>query len=239
MTQRNRERRCFYQLNDRRLRILDLTLASRFIVNEQYACAGCRQQLSTMWHRCPKPVNVVVSTTSSAWVEGIGGLFLTALDAGLAELLRPHFRGIVTGHVFLDPGDGSLQPTRFVTAAAPANQRVQSDRGRYCRHMVYGCCGVYANKIGWAGGAIVERTLDDRLVSVDQDGNILIADELVKALDLRKRFPKLWLYRVDVVPEPLDGEILPGDSDWDGSFRPAPEPEMPPEAPGRGRVTLG
>jgi hypothetical protein len=233
---RRTEPRCFYALNDRRLRILDLTPASLAVVKERYSCSDC-WHLSRQWHQRPEPINLVVHNISTAWVESISDLAVIALDATLVDTLYPFCRNLIFGTVYVDDDISRPTKTRFVTVAAAAQDRIQSDRGRYCRHYRYECCGVFVNTIGWASGAIVQRTLDDRLVYVDQDGMVLVADLLVRELELRKRFPRLWLYRVDVVPEPLDGEVLPGDPGWDGTFRPAPPPEMPPGMPKRGRVT--
>ena len=215
---RRSETRCFYSINDRRLEILDLTPASQAVINERYKCAAC-WHLSRWWHDHPEPISVVVDRVTPAWVESIGDIALVALDAELLDVLAPYSGDMFCGEVVLDQGSGELQSTRFVTVAAPAARRIQSDRGRYCVHTHWECCDVYTNAIGWASGAIVERTLDNRLVYVDQDGRILVADELIKMLELTRRFPRLWLERIDVVTEPLDNETLPGDPEWDGVLR--------------------
>lgn len=222
---RLKRKRCFYSLNDRRLKILDLTPASEIVFDERYRCTemGFCRHLSPRWHERPEPINVVVRRVTSAWVEGIAGTDigtdLTTLDSELLDALAPYCRGMVFGKVLLDRGEGRPEPTRFATVTAPKFLRIQSDRGQYCVHWQHPCCGVVVNSVGWAKGAIVERTLDDRLVYVDQDGSILVADELVQRLGLKERFSKLWLQRIDVVPEPLDKETLPGDPGWDGQIR--------------------
>lgn len=240
-TSRHSPTRCFYHLKDRRTQVLDLTPVSLAVVNERYRCTGhlC-PYLSPRWHEHPEGIDVVVEKYDSrAWVETIARFSLRALDVYLSDVLAPYCRDIFFGKVYVDAGTDTTETTRFVTVAAPASRRIQSDRGRYCRHMPvqFECCGVFTSNIGWASGAIVERTLDDRLVYVDQDGHVLVADELVEKLELRKRFPQLWLYRVDVVPEPLDSEVLPGDRGWDGVFRPAEPPVLPEAKPKPGRVT--
>lgn len=212
--------RCFYNLSDRRLEIMDLTPASQAVVDERYRCSGkgC-PNLSSHWHRQPEPINIVVDRVTPAWIERIGHFDIMALDTELVDALAPHCRDILFGTVSIDEGYGDLQPTRFVTVTAPAPRRIQSDRGQYCLHMRWPCCGVFTNTIGSADGAIVERTLDDRLIYIDQDGHVLVADELVKSLDLKHRFPKLRFERIDVVPEPLDKETLPDDPGWNGTLQ--------------------
>jgi hypothetical protein len=49
--------------------------------------------------------------------------------------------------------------------------------------------------------------------------NIFVTDTLIADLDLKQRFPDLRLEECPVVDEPLDGETLPGDPEWDGVLR--------------------
>ena len=233
-----KKRRCFYELNDRRAKVLDLTPASLAIMNERHRCPGnACPNLSPHWHNHPEPINIVVDRVAPAWVEKVAGIDLFALQVDLVDVIEPYSHDMLFGKVSLDDGSGGLQSTHFSTVTAPADRRIQSDRGRHCRHMRWNCCDVFQNKIGWASGAIVEHTLDDRLVYINEGGWVLVADELVERLELKRRFPKLWLYRIDVIPEPLDGEVLPGDPSWDGVFRQAPPPVMPEGMPKGGRVT--
>lgn len=227
------KKRCFYSLNDRRLKILDLTPESLAVVSERYACpnhmlwdstnphspAYPLGYLSPRWNRSPEPINIAVQQVAKCDVSGVAGLCVSLIDKKLADALGPYCRDIYIGSVTRPGASGRLEPTRFVTMAAPLEKKIQSDRGKHCQHVYHPCCGVSVNTIGWAKGAIVERTLDDRLVYVDQDGRVLVADELVEKLDLKHRFPKLWLQRIDVVLEPLDKETLPGDPGWDGVLR--------------------
>ena len=84
----------------------------------------------------------------------------------------------------------------------------------------------------------MKRYLDDRLVYLDGHGALYVDDALAKSLRLRERFPDLRLYRFDVIPEPLDGDVMPGDPGWDGVFREQRSmPEPPKVDPPRGRWT--
>lgn len=240
MTEQARKRkRWFYELDDRRCQILQLTDECQAVVRDRYKCPGrgC-WHLSQRWHESPEPIDLIVKHVhTTALVEGIEGLGVIVLDMKLMDSLGPYCREMVVGRVYVDRGSAAPALTRFVTLTAPLRRRIQSDRGRFCRHSHYECCPVFVNTIGWASGAIVERTLDDRGVYIDQSGHVLVDRELAEQLKLRARFSGLWLYRVDVVPEPLDGEVLPGDPGWDGVFRPGPPPVMPERMPKRGRVT--
>jgi hypothetical protein len=217
-------KRCFYRLNDRRDGIFKLTPASRAEVMAHHQCPGTKDwacpYLSPHWHEQPAPIHVIVNSLPSKLVSMTDVIIdLTILHKDVLEVLAQHCQGICCGNVILDSKTTEPQTTHFVTVAMPKRYRIQSDRGRNCRHKYFACCGVFSNHIGWAKGAIVERTLDDRQVYVDQDGWILVADKLVEDLALKERFPSLWLEPIPVVPEPLDGESLPGDPDWDGVLR--------------------
>jgi hypothetical protein len=233
-----KSKHCFYEVNDRRARIPHLTPDSLAEVAARYRCPGhlCTN-LSPRWHANPEPINIEIQSVPASQFDEPYELAVSLLEAAVIDVLIPYCRHMYFGEVTGSVTRGRSPRTQFCTVAAPKQWRIQSDRGRHCRHVRYECCDVYRNIIGWASGAIVERSLDDRLIYVDQFGSVLISHELAERLELKNRFPKLWLYRVDVVPEPLDGEVLPGDPGWDGVFRPAPPPVFPGRFPKRGRVT--
>lgn len=52
-----------------------------------------------------------------------------------------------------------------------------------------------------------------------------VEEGLVAKLKLPERFKDLKLKRVRVVPEPLDGDVLPGDPGWTGRFKEQPLPK--------------
>lgn len=235
-----RRKRSFFYVNDRRAEIVDLTPRSDEVVRRKYQCPGrACPGVSLEWSKNPQPIDIEVEREPGAsQSDAVSGFSLTLLDAAVVDVLAPYCRHIYFGSVTTAGPSGQPVPTRFVTVAAPKQHRIQSTRGRFCRHFITDCCGVAFNEIGWASEPIVERTLDDRLVYIDQSGWVLVADELVERLELKRRFPKLWLYRVDVVTEPLDGEVLPGDPGYKGVFIPNPNPPVLPKGkPRRGRVT--
>lgn len=237
-TPRASKKRFFHLLHDRRADIPDLTPESELVLNEKYRCSGklCLY-LSNWWHTHPEPIDLSIEWCPKSWSDRPGNLGLRMLNHSIVELLSPYCEGMHFGTVLGRDTKGGLQKTPFVTVAAPRTARIQSHRGRHCRHSHHSCCNVFINKIGWASEAIVERSLDDRLVYMDEQGDVLVDSELAERLELKTRFPKLWLYKVAVVPEPLDGEVLPCDPGWDGTFRPGPWPEPPETRLKKGRVT--
>jgi hypothetical protein len=225
MMKERKRKRCFYELNDRRAVVPPLTLESLAVVCARYTCpnhmlwdstnpgrpAWPVGHLSPQWNRNPEPIDIAVQWIAETYIDCPDGINVSMIDRDVFDAIQPYCRDIYVGRVASHGKLGDLQPT--------LSKKVQSDRGRHCLHLHHECCGVFTNQIGWAKGAIVERTLDDRLVYLNQDGNILVADELAERLELKGRFPKLGLQRVDVVSEPLDGETIPGDPGWDGVLR--------------------
>lgn len=224
-----KRKRVFYELADRRSGILELTPESLAVVCERYTCPhhmlsdGDPEKsqiplgsLSSHWNRYPEPINIAVVKVAKCYVDCVIGLDTTLLEHSLVEVLRPHFKDVYIGRVMVASETGGLEQSPMMTIAATLANKIQSDRSRYSRHFYKECCGLCTNTVGWATGAIVERTLDDRQVYVNQDGNVLVDGELAARLGLKERFPKLWLRKVDVIPEPLDAETLPGDPGWSG-----------------------
>lgn len=226
----------YYELDDRRALIPSLVSSSLREAQERYLCpgSGC-VELGQHWHLAPSPVNITIEIESPcAWVDTVSDINIDLLHKDLFETIRPYCTDLVVGTVSLTT---SGCPSSYVSVTATNANRVRSDRGRHCRHAQFPCCKVWRNEIGWASGAIVERELGGRGVCIGHNGNVLIESSLAKQLELSKLFPRLWLYRIDVVEKPLDGEVLPGDPEWDGVFRPAPPPELPDKDLKRGRVT--
>ena len=83
---------------------------------------------------------------------------------------------------------------------------------------------------------ILERDLDARWLYLDAYGSLFADARLIAEENIKERFPnpKLRMYPVPVVPEPLDGEVLPGDPGWDGVFKKTPLPIPPKTPPVRG-----
>jgi hypothetical protein len=208
--------------------------------SEFLAAAGCKVCWwpSARWRRHPWPVDVAIKRAPRGPIARVV-VFPTVLRADLAELLRPYLPEALWGSVHVERPHRSEPAGSWLTCVPDRNINLYSDRGTYCRHVIcVGGCGGVGNLIGWASGAIVRRDIGGRLCFFDHDCSIFIADELIEKLQLRRRFPDLLFYEYDVVEEPLDGEILPGDPGWDGVFRPRPRPRVPNLRPKPGRWTV-
>jgi hypothetical protein len=200
-------------------------------------CGGSQSHPGKEWELRPSPISPVLQRVPmgihpSARITAIYSInFWKTIEKHLPECL--------VGEVFVNKG--LKEPSvckEYVSLVMPLKHTVECYRGRYCRHFVcVGGCGRFGNRISWASGAIVKRDLGSRLACMDDDFSIYLHPDIVKSLDLRRSFPDLMLYRVDVVEEPLDGDILPGDPGWTGTFKERRSPPLPKTPLRRGRWT--
>lgn len=72
----------------------------------------------------------------------------------------------------------------------------------------------------WADQGIVESSLAGRRIWGDESQLLFIDESLVRELGLRKNFPDLVFLPHRVIERPEDGDVLPGDSGWTGTFNP-------------------
>lgn len=222
--------------------LLERTTASEREWRATHACKQCGDP-SAAWRAKPVPIDVEVVRSPRGPIASIGGGFVAAvLRADLARTLSPYLLKPLFGSVSVRRPTATDHPGRWVTCTPGEGWGINTERGKYCRHGP-GCreCGRSGgNWIGWASGAVVRRDIDDRLAFFgDGYGQVFVTDALIDQLDLRKRFPDLRFYEYEVVDEPLDGEALPGDPDWDGIFRPGPPVYYPEHVKRkRGRWTI-
>lgn len=109
---------------------------------------------------------------------------------------------------------------------------LEVQRGYYSRHSPCLVCGRLRPANGWAHPVILERYLDNRWAYLYDDP--YVDERLIETESLRERFPTLRFYPVPVVPEPLDGQTLPGDPGWTGAFKKLPIPRPPTTKPEKG-----
>lgn len=201
---------------------------------------GC-SNTSNAWDNDPCPIDLVVTSDP----QGMLDLAIDPLDPvthatvvpgsllmfheEFLGLLRPYCERIIFGSVAVrSPDDSSERVVPYSTVAARMKDRIITTRGKYCRHNIpCPLCGRAGNFIAWARSGALNKSLDDRLVYLNEDMNFLIVDALYKKLELRKRFPKLIFEKVDILEKPQNGEVLPGDPEWDGVFRSMPIPNYP------------
>jgi hypothetical protein len=184
-------------------------------------CPGCYMPRSE-WHEQPNPIDVVLEQppVQGATLASVDS-FPVLIRTDLLEALRPHMRGFVIGRCTKRSPNGT-EPTEYATLYTPRSAQLEAHRGPHCRHEQCAGCGRVWNNVFWAKGGILARNLDDRVVYQDVLGWIYVDAELAGDLRLREVFPDLRYYKkYPVIAEPLDGQVLPGDSGWNGVLRPS------------------
>ena len=189
-------------------------------------CPGCNRwradvPLEPVHVRLAKVPRTLIATT---------GLF-QVVARPLVEVLRPYLQDAVIGSVEV-VGKGRLEDWQTVKGAH--GRVLEIDRGRYSRHRQCHRCGDIVSRNGWSHPVIVERTLDERWLYLGRSDQIVVDGRLLETEGLLERFKPLRAYTVPVVPEPLDGEVLPGDAGWTGTLARVPTPKLPEGKPERG-----
>ena len=212
-------------------------------VKEYRAAHACTQCFgaSAAWRAHPVPIDIEIIHSPRGPIAVVGDCFPIVMRADLAETLTPYLPSPLFGRVTVIKPKLTDRPGMWVTCAPGEGCGVETGRGKYCRHVFcVGGCGGGGNLVGWANGAVLRRDIGDRLAFFGSDlQTVFVTDALIGKLDLKKRFPDLRFYEYDVVDEPLDGEVLPGDPGWDGIFRSGPDVFVPEDVePKRGRSTI-
>lgn len=238
----NRERR-FFEVDSRinaswdTCKELQQTPDSQRRYEAEIGCPQCHMPRAE-WDAEPFPIDMDVTSKPQGCVDNVPG-YPRLFHEELFNILKPYLRGNTVGTVRAVNEYGELRVVPYVTSFAPRKLLLETERGRYCRHFRCRICGWFGQRIGWASGGIVERYLDDRLVYHNTDGDLFVDELVIEKLDLRRRIPDIKLYRYDVIPEPLDGDILPGDPGWTGEFHPQHGLPKGPEIMWAGRSTSG
>jgi hypothetical protein len=209
--------RVFYEVLSRRDEVVDVTAASVRRYQERIRCPVCTAPRAE-WDERPVPIDVEI-TESVRGCVATASMMCNLQREDFHEAIKPYLEGIAVGSVHFVNEELGRRSAPYVTCFVPRHLELEVYRGRYCRHFQCRACGRFTNEVGWAAGAIVERYLDHRLAYLDGNTSIYIDGRLAQELKLKERFPDIRLYRFDVIPEPLDGDVMPGDPGWDGTFR--------------------
>lgn len=218
--------RCF-ELRSRYDELAQATWASEKDYREKHACEQC-YGLGAAWRAHPVAIDFDLLGAPRGPIAVIGGCDASVIRADLARALAPHLPRPLFGRVDLKKPRATDVPGRWVTCVAGEGRGIDTERGPYCRHVFCATCGAGGNCVGWARGAILHRDIIGRSAFFSNGlRDILVTDALINELDLKRRFPDLRFREFPVVEGPLDGQVLPGDPEWDGIFRPRPKPSLP------------
>jgi hypothetical protein len=198
-------------------------------------CPNCLE-MSNEWNALPRPVNVLLDSMPEGYIlfplanKRIVHVILMRDD--LFEALKAHISNALIGDVFTLRRDSSVanspaEKAPYKSLIVPRKFRIQATRGPYCRHYVCPTCNDASNHIGWARGGVVRSSLDDRVLYATNDMYLAMYNDVYRDLKLQGRFPGLGFTKIDIFDEPQDGECIPGDPGWNGTFTPSPLPDLP------------
>lgn len=217
-----------FELRTKYNELLEFTADSEVDYHGRFACE-C-YGLNAAWKANPVPIDIELKRPPKGTIAPVAMSDFCVLRADLADALAPFLPGMLRGRVtfrnFRPPADHP----GWVTCFPGSGRGVETYRGPYCRHVrcPWECGSMGGNLVGWARGAIVRRDIGDQLAFFGRVAEaIYVRDTVIEEARLRERFPDLSPYEFPVVDEPLDGEVLPGDPDWDGVFRPTEMPALP------------
>lgn len=182
-------------------------------------CKVCREE-SERANADPHWIDIDILDLPPGVIGGtIVGVGILRRDLWLA--LRPYAPPTNVGRVRYAVQDGYVE-TEFVSLRTPYVHQVFSSRGKYNRHRLCPLCGKCKSSIYTARDAIMRRDVVGKMCVVNKSGSLILHPSLVEKLHLRdrKRWPGMKLYKIRIIDKPEDGDTLPGDEGWDGTFRP-------------------
>ncbi len=187
-------------------------------IGKSLACPG-RTHLGRQWREQPTAVDVRLRREPKGVRAFCFDIDVSFLRRDLYKALRSHLKGVLVGKVLIAPETGAAaSKSAYVSIVVPPGIAIDPYRGRECQHVQCRRCGEIRST-NWTD-SVAATSLAGRRLWPLEGGGLYIDSGLVEELDLARRFRDLLFLRVKVIPEPLDGDILPGDPGWDGTFRP-------------------
>ncbi|MBY0111966.1 MAG: hypothetical protein K2Y21_04030 [Phycisphaerales bacterium] len=175
---------------------------------------------SAQFNRNRKPLNVEVIERPTTSVVSLGMAEGLALRNDFFKAIKPQLKEMITGKVWHIDDAGKRTRLPYVTIWTPPENRIDINRGEWSRHNICPLCGVISPLNYNDKEAVLTRSLDDRMVYLSMRESLLMDLRLMENLDLKVRFPDLRALRIQVLDEPRDGDVLPGDPGWTGEFVP-------------------
>ncbi len=167
-----------------------------------------------------KPINVELIDIPTATIVGLALSDVLALHEKFYKAIARWLVGCVRGSVHHVTEKGVRTKLPYVTVWTPPHNRLDINRGEWSRHNVCPECGCITALNFNDKWSAVESALDNRLAYLSNREYLILDQQLMDRLDLRKKFPDLRTRRVPVLEKPLDGDVLPGDPGWTGTFVP-------------------
>lgn len=179
-------------------------------------CPRC-SLFNRAWRDSPSPIDVHLETDPSDVMSYPAEVFITIIRSDLFETIRPYAGGVLTGNVFVRD-DNRLRKCDYVSLAAPPALQIDVHRGPMGQHEMCSGCGEISTRFFSDG--IVYRYIDNRHFYLSYENSFYVTDFLRNKIRDAFGWADLRFVRTKVIDAPLDGDVLPGDPGWDGTFRP-------------------
>lgn len=181
-------------------------------------CPAC-ERYNIDWQTNPYPINVVLTRAPRMCYDMAWKSWVFCVRKDLYDVLKPHLAGMLIGAVAVAGTSSTPQTTDFVSLVVPPSMQIRVHRGAGGLQSQCPACGTISSRWGSHEG-IAARYLDHRHLYGNENNQFYVDDVIRRALKADRRFKDLRFNRHKVIPEPLDGDVLPGDPGWDGTFRP-------------------
>lgn len=182
---------------------------------KEVKCSLCEWP-NEQWQVNPRPLRIVVEGFTPGCSVGALGCPANMISDQLCDALAEYLpSSIVLDRVRLRTSEG-IRDAGFRSVQVPRQEWVNPFRGKNSIHRYCASCN---QVVGFGDNALVSYDVKDRVVVFDASGNLYIRHEIVEALKLRSRFEDIRLYRIPLLPAPIDGWTLPGDPEWQGVLR--------------------
>jgi hypothetical protein len=182
-------------------------------------CPRC-SLFNRAWRASPAPIDLEVETDPTDLICYPEQVFINLVHTDLFEFIKPYAGGVLAGKVSVRE-DGGLRPCEYVSLVAPPALQLDVHRGPMGQHEMCSGCGKLATRFYCDG--VVRHHLDKRHFYISHNMSFYVTDYLRTKIRDAFGWADLRFARTKVIDAPLDGDVLPGDPGWDGTFRPQVE----------------
>jgi hypothetical protein len=219
----NAQKRKLYYVRSKLDDTVDASPQWLSLFNSNIACSDPKHYgvgFGRRWIRHPQPINITLVREPAGSVAAAGMSPITLMHNKLYNKISAFCDHMLIGTVIVqDQVTGKKRSCEYVTIVSRPSEWIDEYRGPDGLHWECPTCKtIIALRMGDSGTP--ESKLNNNLVHQSQDGALYFDAELIKGLSIDANFRDLIFIREPLLKKPLDGDVLPGDPEWDGVFRP-------------------
>ncbi len=200
--------------------------------------SACRRERAEI-QLDPPPLEPIVTGRELGFTSFINRPVVATMRDDAKAVFAPYLEGAVWGRIY-ELRNGEKRPTQYSTLLMPRHLEVDSYRGRVI--VAPKICKFCGQAFTWASACkqegILRWQLRDRPVVLGNAVNLSVSPEFFEDMKLRSLFPDLKVvHKVKIYDKDPWGFVLPGDPEWDGTFRLPPawlnrkQPVIAPDEP--------